>query len=116
LVSPDPFRSVTKDDLEDLQLDIFLIKLYGKEAGEISIEMENRNGENVGIITSLAVLPEKRRMGLGSALALKAYEFLKHNNTNIVECKVGEENKPSYSFIKFIGFKKYDEEVVELNS
>lgn len=116
LVSPDPFRSVSMDDLDDLKLDIFLIKLYGKETGEISIDTEVRDGEKIGIITSLAVLPEKRRMGLGSALALRAYEFLKNNKINIIECKVGEENKPSYTFIKFIGFKKYDEEAVELKS
>ncbi len=116
LTSPDPFHSITLDDLEDLNLKVFFIKMFGREYGLICISIEqNEKNEKIGVIITLAVMPEKQRRGLGSALALKAYEFLKQNNINIVECEVGEKNIPSYTFVKFIGFRKYGEEILELD-
>ncbi|MHA1269182.1 MAG: GNAT family N-acetyltransferase [Candidatus Helarchaeota archaeon] len=116
LVSPDPYHSISEDDLEGLDMKVFFVKLYGQDSGLICIAIEeNDNHERIGVITTLAVLPEKRRKGLGSALALKAYEFFVKNNIKIVECEVGEKNIASYTFIKFIGFKKYGEEVLELD-
>jgi len=64
----------------------------------------------------MAVLPERQRRGLGSALALKAYDFLKNKDIEFVECEVGEDNLASFLFVKFIGFKVYGKEVIKFEN
>jgi len=117
LTSPDPFRPLTINELDDIDSTIFFIKLYGLDSGFISISIEESDqGEKIGLIPIMAVLPERQRRGLGSALALKAYDFLKNKDIEFVECEVGEDNLASFLFVKFIGFKVYGKEVIKFEN
>lgn len=56
-----------------------------------------------------------QRKKIATALALAAWEqFLQPNNVKELRCEVYNSNKPSYSFIKSLGFEEYDINVITI--
>ena len=60
---------------------------------------ENRR---VGEIHELVILPEFRRMGIATALIIKAMEYMKRD---VVELWVGEKNYPAINLYRKLGFQ-----------
>ena len=116
LTSNTPFRPITKTDLLKIlghPDTIFLIaKVYGNDAAFVLLDFEGENNE-FAVIAALAVIPRFQRRGVGSALGMASWRYLKENYPNVKElrCEVYKDNKVSYSFIKGIGFEEYETKV-----
>lgn len=116
LTSNTPFRPITKTDLLKILEHpdtIFLIaKVYGNDAAFVLLDFEGENNE-FAVIAALAVIPRFQRRGVGSALGMASWRYLKENYPNVKElrCEVYKDNKVSYSFIKGIGFEEYETKV-----
>ncbi len=116
LTSNTPFRPITKMDLLKILEHpdtIFLIaKVYGNDAAFVLLDFEGENNE-FAVIAALAVIPRFQRRGVGSALGMASWRYLKENYPNVKElrCEVYKDNKVSYSFIKGIGFEEYETKV-----
>ncbi|NHI93525.1 MAG: GNAT family N-acetyltransferase [Candidatus Lokiarchaeota archaeon] len=114
LVNPDPFQSMNEDDLKDLtDRVIIMVKYLGRDVGFIWFTIDENNDKKMATVSIIAVLPEKQRRGVATALAVYSYEYLKSNNIYHLGCIVGEKNKDIQNFVKFIGFKKFGEEILE---
>ena len=93
---------------------MFVAKVFGIDAGFIVIYLEGENDE-FGIIAGLGIIPRFQRKGIATALALAAWErFLLPNNVKELRCEVYNSNKPSYNFIKSLGFEEYDINVITI--
>ena len=114
LVNPDPFQSMNKDDLNDLSDRIIIMARYlGKEVGFLWLTVDEQDGKKLATVSIIAILPERQRRGIATALAVHSYEYLKENEIYHLGCIVGEKNKEIQNFVKFIGFKKFGEEILE---
>ena len=114
LVNPDPFQSMSKEDLNDLSDRVIIMARYlGKEVGFIWLTVDEQNGKKIATVSIIAVLPQRQRRGIATALAVHSYEYLKDNEIYHLGCIVGEKNKDIQNFVKFIGFKKFGEEILE---
>ncbi|MHA2007063.1 MAG: N-acetyltransferase family protein [Promethearchaeota archaeon] len=119
LTSSTPFRPITKTDLRkilDYPDTIFLIaKVYGIDGAFVLLDFEGENNE-YAVIAALAVIPRFQRKGVGTALGMAGWRFLKEKFPNIKEirCEVYRDNKVSYAFIKGIGFEEYDKKIYKI--
>jgi len=115
LVNPDPFQRMGPKDLEDIEdRVIFMARYVGKDVGFIWLTPEVQEGKKIATLSIIAVLPERQRKGIATMMALHVYEYLKENNINHLGCIVGEDNESIQNFVKFIGFKKFGEHVLEM--
>ena len=114
LVNPDPFQRMNMNDLNDLEdRVIFMTSYVGKDVGFIWFTLDEEDGNKMATISIVAVLPSKQRRGIATAMALHSYDFLKKNDIYHLGCIIGEKNKEIQNFVKFIGFKKFGEEILE---
>ena len=63
-------------------------------------------GESLGRIVSIAVSPNRRRRGVGSALTLRILEVLKRLGAESVRLEVRRSNIAAQRFYEKLGFKK----------
>jgi len=63
-------------------------------------------GESLGRIISIAVSPNRRRRGVGSALTLRILEVLKRLGAESVRLEVRRSNIAAQRFYEKLGFKK----------
>ena len=118
LTSGVPFSPMTYNKFEilfrDPKCNVFVAKVFGIDAGFIVTYLEGENDE-FGIIAGLGIIPRFQRKGIATALALAAWErFLLPNNVKELRCEVYNSNKPSYNFIKSLGFEEYDINVITI--
>ncbi len=114
LVNPDPFQRMEEKDLYDIEdRVIFMARYAGKDVGFIWLTPEIQDGKKIATISIIAVVPERQRRGIATAMALHAYEYLKENNINHLGCIVGEDNESIQRFTEFIGFKRFGRHTLE---
>ena len=110
LTSREPFSPLTIESLKNLygykDTKIFIVKLYGIDAGFMILDFEGTKNE-YGIIAALAVLPRFQGKGLGKVMGIAAWEYFKHKSVKELRCEVYFNNKVSYNFIKSLGFEEY---------
>jgi ribosomal protein S18 acetylase RimI-like enzyme len=75
-------------------------------AGFILVHSEGKEHE-IGIIGGFGVLPEYQYKGLGTMLAMAAWNYFKENGAKELRCEIHKANKVIYKFIKRLGFKEY---------
>lgn len=111
LTANEPFRPIELDSLEKIykypETEILIAKVYGKDGGFIILDREGMNNE-IGVIAGLGVLPRYQRKGLGTVLAVAAWNYFKEKEVEELRCEVYEDNHVSYDFIESLGFKEYD--------
>jgi ribosomal protein S18 acetylase RimI-like enzyme len=114
--TPMPYRPLKKDSIEKMLKDskiIFLIaKVRGEESGFALIYFTGEE-DLIGVIAGLGIIPELHRKGLGTILGLAVWDYFKKKGVIELRCKVYEDNKTSYNFIKGLKFEEYDEDFVQ---
>jgi ribosomal protein S18 acetylase RimI-like enzyme len=109
--SPMPFRTVSEEKFLKLFKNpntIFLIANVDSiiDCGFILIHFEGIKKE-IGVINGLGVLPKFQNKGLGTILAIAAWDYFKKNRVRELRCEVHKDSKIIYTFIKSLGFKEY---------
>ena len=80
----------------------FIAEIYGKISGYIGINTVL----DEGYITNIAVFPEYRKMGIGTALLAHTEEFAKNIGLSFITLEVRESNTAAISLYEKHGFKK----------
>jgi len=111
LTGYDPYRPISEGDITKFPLDTtFIGYLYGKPVSFITCTVDQEDGESIGVIAGLGVIPEYRRRGVAKATIIKAAEILKNKfNVTKLVCDVYEKNVASYNLIKKFGFVEEEE-------
>jgi ribosomal protein S18 acetylase RimI-like enzyme len=109
--SPMPFRTVKKETFLNMFKKPNIIFLIAKvnsiiDCGFILIHFEGIKKE-IGIIDGLGILPKFQNKGIGTILAIAAWDYFKKNGVKELRCEVHKDSKIIYSFIKSLGFKEY---------
>jgi len=107
LTSPDPYRSLEMEDAFKFSEGTFIVYLHGQPIGFLVCTIEEENGEKLGVIAGLGLLPRYRRRKIGMLICMKAAEYFEGKNVDALICDVYENNKPSYSLITSLGFEYY---------
>ena len=106
-----PFRPMKLEKFESIFKDEktrFLIASTGeKDVGFVLIDFAGKKNE-IAIIAGLGIIPSFQGGGLGTALGLAAWNYLKSKNVREILCEVYEGNKTSQLFIKTFGFEKVE--------
>lgn len=104
-----PFRKVSHDTFLKFQKHfntIFLIaRVHSIDGGFILIHFEGKNNE-IGVIYGFGVLPKFQHKGLGTILAMAAWNYFKERGVRELRCEVHKDNKIPYEFIKNLGFEE----------
>ncbi|NHI93527.1 MAG: GNAT family N-acetyltransferase [Candidatus Lokiarchaeota archaeon] len=99
------------------EMKIFFAMKKNVEIGFIAIlPKTDQYGKKKATISLLAVIPEFRRQKIGSILAICSYDWLINEGIYDLFALVGEDNIPSYNFMRSLGFKEYDREIIKGNS
>jgi len=100
----EPYPPSFIDTLAHLNPETFLVaEENGRIVGYIVATLQ---GESLGHIISIAVSPNRRRRGVGSALALRILEVLKKLGAKSVRLEVRRSNGVAQRFYEKLGFKK----------
>ncbi len=112
--SPMPIREVGKDTFLKIYKEstsVFLIaSIDSTDAGFILLDYEGRNNE-IGIIGGLGVLPNFQHKGLGTILAIAAWDHFKQKGAKELRCEVYKDNMIPYAFIKSLGFEEFSRSI-----
>ena len=110
MTSNTPFTPITIETLNELikypEITILIANVYGTDGGFAILDLDGPNKE-YGIIAGLGVLPRFQRKGLGTILAVAAWNYFKEKKVKELRCEVYKENKTSYNFIKSLGFEEF---------
>ncbi len=111
LTSNTPFQRIEPEIFERMiknpRSHFLMAKVYGIAAGFIIADIEGENDE-LGFITGLAIEPRFQRKGLGTALALAAWNLVFKGTVKELRCEVYVENIRSLKFVKSMGFEEFD--------
>jgi len=109
----DDFRSVTVDDLLKSEKNpaydptgMLIAELNSEPVGIVNAYVDKMREEKKGFIRLLGVVPEKRRRGIGRALAEKAVESLRERGMQTVEASAGMEKPAAIGLWESMGFKR----------
>jgi len=95
------------------KMKIFIAMIKNLEIGFITIlPKRNASGNKEATISLMAVIPEFHRQKIGTILAVYSYDWLIKEGICDLYAKVGEDNVASYEFMKSLGFKEVDREVI----
>jgi len=83
----------------------FLIEKNKKLIGVLSINIDKRGIDNIGVLHTLIITKEERGKGYGSKLAEFAYNYLKNNKCRRVRTFIHFANKNAQEFWKKQGFE-----------
>ena len=104
-----PFRQVNQETFLKFHKHfktVFLIASVDNiDGGFILIHFEGNNND-IGVINGLGVLPQFQHKGLGTTLAMAAWNYFKERGVRELRCEVHKDNKIPYSFIKGLGFEE----------
>ena len=99
------------------KMKIFIAIIKNIEVGFIAILPKiNDDGSKKATISLMAVIPELRRQKIGTILAMYSYDWLIKEKIFDLYALVGEDNIASYHFMKTLGFKECDREIIQGNS
>ena len=108
--SPMPIRDVGKNTFlkifKEPTSKFLIASIDSQDAGFILIDLEGKNNE-IGVIGGLGVLPKFQHKGLGTVLAIAAWDHFKKKGAKELRCEVYKDNRIPYSFIKSLGFEEY---------
>lgn len=108
--SPMPIRDVGKATFlkifKEPTSKFLIASIDSQDAGFILIDLEGRNNE-IGLIGGLGVLPKFQHKGVGTVLAIAAWDYFKKKGAKELRCEVYKDNLIPYSFIKSLGFEEY---------
>lgn len=114
--SPMPIRDVGKDTFlkifKESTSKFLIANIDSEDAGFILIDFEGKHNE-IGVIGGLGVLPKFQHKGLGTVLAIAAWDHFKKNGAKELRCEVYKDNRIPYSFIKSLGFEEYSRSMVD---
>jgi len=79
-----------------------------KEEKPVGLVIANYDGRR-GWINRIAVLPEYRREGVGSALIREAEESLKKKGAKVIAALIDRSNEPSRKLFEKLGYSMNDE-------
>ena len=100
-----------KEKFENMKI-FFALKSHF-EIGFVAISTRKEaNGKKNATISLMAVLPEFRRQGIGTILAMFCYDWLMTKEIDDLYALVGHNNKASYNFMQSLGFKKIKDEII----
>ena len=104
-----PFRQVSEETFLKFQKHfktVFLIACVDSiDGGFILIHFEGKK-KDIGVINGLGVLPQFQNKGLGTTLAMAAWNYFKERGVKELRCEVHRDNKIPYAFIKGLGFEE----------
>ncbi|MFX1286534.1 MAG: GNAT family N-acetyltransferase [Promethearchaeota archaeon] len=111
ITAPDPYRSLTLQDVQHFKESTFVAELYGQIVGFIFLVIEPLIKQGIhldrqGVIAGIGVDPRYRRKGIAFLLAARAAKYFEENNVMELICEVYHENKVSYNFIRNFGFSQ----------
>ena len=114
--SPMPIREVSKQTFIKLFEDsssVFLIaSINSVDAGFMLLDFEGKKNE-FGIIGGLGVLPKFQHKGLGTTLAIAAWDYFKKKGAIELRCEVYKDNNIPLAFIKRLGFEEMPSSMVD---
>jgi len=100
----EPYPPSFIDTLAHLNPETFLVaEENGRIVGYVVATLQE---ESLGHIISIAVSPDRRRRGVGSALALRILEALRKSGVESVRLEVRRSNGVAQRFYEKLGFKK----------
>ncbi|MEM2934702.1 MAG: GNAT family N-acetyltransferase [Halobacteria archaeon] len=94
---------------------LFTAKLDEKTVGFIFVDANwwsKEEGERVGAIHELAVLPEYQRRGIGDQLLKRGMDYLIRSGRNKIETWVGSGNKAGLAISRKAGFEEKDRKAI----
>jgi ribosomal protein S18 acetylase RimI-like enzyme len=113
--TPMPYHQLNKEKIlklfDDPEIVFLLASVDSVDSGFIVLYFTGNKNE-IGVIAGLGIIPELQRKGLGTILGMAAWDYFKKTNVKELRCKVYKDNKISYDFIKGLGFKEYDRDIV----
>ena len=96
------------------KMKVFMAMKKKVEIGFIAILPKNNiEGNKKATISLMAVIPEFHRQKIGTILAIYSYDWLIKEDIYHLYAKVGEDNIASYKFMKALGFKEVDREIIK---
>ena len=111
LTSNTPFRQMNTEQFETLffhpKYRFLIAQVYGVDAGFLILCFEGVDDE-YGVLVGLGINPRFQRKGVGTALALRAWQMFRMRNIKEIQCEIYYENVKSLSFAKSVGFEEYD--------
>ncbi len=84
----------------------FIAELDGKPVGAVSGHVDKERTEKQGFLRGPEVIPAARRRGVGTALALRAFESLRARGMEMVQGHAQGWNVAAQAFVKKFGFKQ----------
>lgn len=103
--SPDPYLPLKGEEVDEIPEEgFFVAEINGRIVGFIIAFVTG--GGKIGVIGVIGVDPDYRRMGIATALAVKAAEYLIEKGVEKVVTEVYVDNISSYNLIKSFGFKE----------
>ena len=110
LTSNTPFRQMNTEQFNLLfhhpNYTFLIAQVYGIDAGFLIICYEGINNE-LGVLVGLGINPQFQRKGVGTALALRAWQMFSMRNLKEIQCEIFHENYKSLSFARSVGFEDY---------
>ena len=98
------------------EMKIFIAMKKHVEVGFIAIlPTINENGSKKATISLMAVIPELRRQKIGTILAICSYDWLISEQIYDLYALVGEDNIASHEFMRALGFRECDREIIKGN-
>lgn len=100
-------KDIKKQDLKYFKLGTiyFLIEENKKVIGSLSINLDKRGKENVGVLHTLIITKEARGKGYGFRLVNYAFDYFKKHNCRRVRTFIHFANKNAQEFWKKQGFE-----------
>jgi ribosomal protein S18 acetylase RimI-like enzyme len=100
-----PFSKELLTDLINDQHIIFLIAKVNNIDSGFAIMYFTGENKDIGIITALGIVPEMQGKGLGTVIVIEIWDYFKKNGAKELRCRVDQDNKNAYRFIKSLGFE-----------
>ncbi len=111
LTSNTPFRQMNTEQFQTLfflpKYTFLIAQVFGIDAGFLILCYEGINDE-YGVLVGIGINPQFQRKGVGTALALRAWQMFSMRNIKEIQCEIFYENFKSLQFAKSIGFEEYD--------
>ncbi|MHA1786391.1 MAG: GNAT family N-acetyltransferase [Candidatus Helarchaeota archaeon] len=96
-----------------IRMKIFFAIKKNFEIGFIAISPKlKEDGSKKATISLMAIIPEFQRQKIGTILSIYSYDWLISENIYDLYAIVGENNFASYNFMRALGFKEIDKEII----
>ncbi|MFX0058986.1 MAG: GNAT family N-acetyltransferase [Candidatus Hodarchaeota archaeon] len=113
--APMPYHQLNKEKIlklfDDPEIKFLIAGVDSIDSGFIVLYFTGDKNE-IGVIAGLGVIPELQRKGLGTILGMAAWDYFKKRDVKELRCKIYKDNKISYNFVKNLGFREYEGEII----